>query len=65
MRRFRQFEGDRRGLGQRVGMSPDARSARSGGHTVQNVRHDYIEQLRRKGPVACDDGTAIGELGVP
>jgi hypothetical protein len=26
---------------------------------------DYIEQLRRKGPVECDDGTAISELGVP
>jgi hypothetical protein len=26
---------------------------------------DYIEQLRTKGPVECDDGTAIGELGVP
>jgi hypothetical protein len=26
---------------------------------------DYIEQLRTKGPVECDDGTAISELGVP
>jgi hypothetical protein len=26
---------------------------------------DYIEQLRAKGPVECDDGTAISELGVP
>ena len=26
---------------------------------------NYIEQLRMKGPVECDDGTAIGELGVP
>ena len=26
---------------------------------------DYIEQLRTMGPVACDDGTAISELGVP
>jgi hypothetical protein len=26
---------------------------------------DYIEQLRREGPVECDDGTPIGELGVP
>ena len=26
---------------------------------------DYIEQLRKEGPVECDDGTAIGELGVP
>ena len=26
---------------------------------------DYIEQLRKQRPVECDDGTAIGELGVP
>jgi hypothetical protein len=26
---------------------------------------DYIKQLRTKGPVECDDGTAISELGVP
>ena len=26
---------------------------------------DYIERLRKEGPVACDDGTAIGVLGVP
>jgi hypothetical protein len=26
---------------------------------------DYIEQLRTKGPVECDDGTAISQLGVP
>jgi hypothetical protein len=26
---------------------------------------DYIEQLRTKGPVECEDGTAISELGVP
>ena len=25
----------------------------------------YIAQLRKSEPVACDDGTAIGELGVP
>jgi hypothetical protein len=31
----------------------------------RNEVHDYIEQLRRKGPVACDDGTPISELGVP
>jgi hypothetical protein len=26
---------------------------------------DYIDQLRTKGPVECDDGTPISELGVP
>lgn len=26
---------------------------------------DYIDQLRTKGAVECDDGTAISELGVP
>jgi hypothetical protein len=26
---------------------------------------DYIERLRAKGPVQCDDGTAISDLGVP
>ena len=26
---------------------------------------EYIAQLRKNEPVACDDGTAIGELGVP
>ena len=26
---------------------------------------DYIQELRAKGPVECDDGTAISELGVP
>ena len=26
---------------------------------------DYIEQLRKQRPVECDDGTAIGDLGVP
>lgn len=26
---------------------------------------DYIEQLRTEGPIECDDGTAIAELGVP
>jgi hypothetical protein len=25
---------------------------------------DYVEQLRRKGPVECDDGTPISELGL-
>jgi hypothetical protein len=26
---------------------------------------DYIDQLRRNGPVECDDGTPISELGIP
>jgi hypothetical protein len=26
---------------------------------------DYIDRLRTKGPVECDDGTPIAELGVP
>ena len=33
--------------------------------TRRSEVRDYIEQLRTKGPVECDDGTAISELGVP
>jgi hypothetical protein len=33
--------------------------------TRRSEVRDYIEQLRTKGPVECDDGTAITELGVP
>jgi hypothetical protein len=32
--------------------------------TRRSEVRDYIEQLRTKGPVKCDDGTAISELGV-
>jgi hypothetical protein len=56
MRRFRQFEGDRRGLGQRAGMSPDARSARSGGHTVQNVRVCLAVLILAANVSACSSG---------
>jgi len=33
--------------------------------TRRSEVRDYIEQLRTKGPLECDDGTAISELGVP
>jgi len=33
--------------------------------TRRSEVRDYIEQLRKKGPVECDDGTAVSELGVP
>jgi hypothetical protein len=33
--------------------------------TRRSEVRDYIEQLRTKGPVKCDDGTAISDLGVP
>jgi hypothetical protein len=33
--------------------------------TRRSEVQNYIEQLRTKGPVECDDGTAISKLGVP
>ena len=40
-------------------------SSGNGGQRAGSEVSDYIEQLRAKGPVECDDGTAISELGVP
>lgn len=35
-------------------------------HVVRRSEvRDYIERLRTSGPVKCDDGTVLGELGVP